>query len=82
MNYHLSSIIKFTLKLYIDFDGSHLGGSLLFNGAHLGREVDGVGFCVVLDAEAKISDGAGQVLLHQDVLRLEVAVRDSGLAYG
>ena len=36
----------------------------------------------MLDAEAKISDGAGQVLLHQDVLRLEVAVRDSGLACG
>ena len=80
MNYHHKVYSKALYRHYID--GSHLGGSLLFNGAHLGREVDGVGVCVVLDAEAEVGDGAGQILLHQDVLRLEVAVRDSGLAYG
>ena len=34
----------------------------------------------MLDAEPEVGDGARQVLLHQDVLRLEVAVRDAGLA--
>ena len=58
----------------------YLSRSPVVNGAHLRREVDRVGLCVVLDAEAEVSDSAGQVLLHQDVLRLEVAVCDSGLA--
>ena len=43
-------------------------------------DVDGVRLRVVLDAEPEVRDGAAQILLHQDVLALKVAVRDGGLA--
>ena len=35
---------------------------------------------VELDGQAQVGDAAGAVLLHQDVLALEVAVGDGGLA--
>jgi hypothetical protein len=37
---------------------------------------------VELDGQAQVSDAAGAVLLHQDVLALQVSVGDGRLALG
>lgn len=48
-------------------------------GAHplIGRDVDGVCGRVVTDSQAQVSDGTGAVLLHEDVLGLQVSVGDA-----
>lgn len=47
--------------------------------ALVGGDVDGVRQRLVADGQAEVGDGAQEVLLDQDILRLEVAVRDAGL---
>lgn len=46
-----------------------------------GRDVDGVRGGVVADSQAQVSDGAGAVLLHQDVLGLQIPVSDARFSY-
>lgn len=46
----------------------------------VGGDVDGVRGRVVADGQAKVSDAAGPVLLHQDVLGLEISVSDAWLS--
>lgn len=43
----------------------------------VGRNVDGIGGRVVAYGQTQVGDAAGAVLLHQDVLRLQVSVGDS-----
>lgn len=53
-------------------------------GSHplIGCDVDGVGGGVVTDGQSQVGDGTAAVLLHQDVLGLEVPVGDAGLSWG
>lgn len=53
-------------------------------GSHsvIGGDVDGVGGGVVADSQSQVSDAAGTILLHQDVLRLQVAVGDGWFTWG
>ena len=44
-------------------------------------DVDGVGGRVVADGQPQVGDAARPVLLHQDVLGLQVSVRDTWLSY-
>lgn len=52
-------------------------------GSHsvVGRDVDGVGGRVVFDGQTQICDGRCAVLLHQDVLGLEVSVSNGGFSW-
>ena len=47
----------------------------------VGRNVNGVGGGVVAHCQAQVSDAAGAVLLHQNVLGLQVPVSNGRLAY-
>lgn len=51
-------------------------------GSHsvVGCDVDGVGGRVVTHCQTQVSDAAGAVLLHQDVLGLQVSVGDGGFS--
>jgi hypothetical protein len=48
----------------------------------IGGDVDGVGGGVVADSQSQVSDAAGTILLHQDVLRLQVTVGDGWFTWG
>lgn len=48
----------------------------------IGGDVDGVGGGVVADSQSQVSDAASTILLHQDVLRLQVAVGDGRFTCG
>lgn len=57
--------------------GTPLGSNPL-----IGCNVDGVGGGVVTDSQSQVGDGTAAVLLHQDVLGLEVPVGNAGLSWG
>lgn len=47
----------------------------------IGCNVNGVCGRVMTDSQAQVCDGTGAVLLHQDVLGLQVSVGDAWLSY-
>lgn len=47
----------------------------------IGCDVNSVGGGVMTDSQAQVSDGTGTVLLHEDVLGLQVSVSDAWLSY-
>lgn len=60
---------------------THLGRHVAFSADAVGRRhVDGVAGHIVPDRQAQVADHACQVQLHQDVLGLEIAVRDGRFA--